>query len=112
MTTLKVGLIGAGRMGRMYGHYLANRVPGVALAAIADRQAARARDLAAELRVAKHYGAHEELVNDREVEAVAVVTSSSAHRQVVIDAARAGKAIFCEKPISLTLEEAREMIGS
>lgn len=110
MTKLKVGLIGAGRMGRMYGQYLAQRVPGVALAAIADRKPEAAESLAGELGVPKSYGGHEDLLGDREVEAVAIVTSTSMHKTVVMDAAEAGKAIFCEKPIALTLEDAREMI--
>ena len=110
MTNLQVGLIGAGRLGRMYVQYLAHQVPGVALAAIADRKADLAQSLAAELGVAKSYVEHEDLLDDRAVEAVAVVTSTSTHKQVVMDAARTGKAIFCEKPISLTLEDAAEMI--
>jgi len=112
MTTLKVGLIGAGRLGRMYGQYLARRVPGVALAAVADRKLEAAQSLADELGGTKSYSSHEELLNDREIDAVAVVTSTSMHKQVVMDAARAGKAIFCEKPISLTLADAREMIAA
>ena len=112
MTTLKVGLIGTGRLGRMYGQYLARRVPGVALAAVADRKADVAKQFAGELGIAKCYADHQELLSDGEIEAVAVVTSTSMHKQVVMDAAKAGKAIFCEKPISLTLEDAREMIAA
>jgi inositol 2-dehydrogenase len=110
MTTLKVGLIGVGRLGRMYGEYLARRVPGVALAAVADQKAELAQAFASEFGVAKWYVNHQDLLSDREVEAVAVVTSTSTHKQMVMDAAKSGKAIFCEKPISLTLEDAREMI--
>ena len=110
MTSLKVGLIGAGRLGRMYGQYLAHRVPGVTLAAVADQKPDVAQSLAGDLGVAKSYARHEDLLDDREIEAVAVVTSTSAHKQVVMDAARSGKAIFCEKPISLTLVDAAEMI--
>jgi len=109
-TSLKVGLIGAGRLGKMYGQYLAHQVPGVELAAIADCKTEVAKAVAGELGVAKSYARHEDLLDDREVEAVAVVTSTSTHKQVVMDAARSGKAIFCEKPISLTLEDAAEMI--
>lgn len=110
MTKLNVGLIGAGRMGRMYGQYLAQRVPGVALAAIADRKPETAESLARELGVSRWYGTHQDLLGDREVEAVAIVASTSMHKTVVMDAANAGKAIFCEKPIALTLQDAREMI--
>ncbi|HUK15111.1 MAG TPA: Gfo/Idh/MocA family oxidoreductase, partial [Bryobacteraceae bacterium] len=64
MTTLKVGLIGVGRLGRMYGQYLARRVPGVALAAVADRKADVAKQFAGELGIAKCYADHQELLSD------------------------------------------------
>jgi len=110
MTTLNVGLIGVGRMGRMYGQYLARRVPGVALAAVADQKPGVAEAFAAEFGVAKWYPNHQDLLSDRTIDAVAIVTSTSTHKEVVMDAARSGKAIFCEKPISLTLDDARAMI--
>ncbi|HLK65647.1 MAG TPA: Gfo/Idh/MocA family oxidoreductase [Bryobacteraceae bacterium] len=110
MTTLRVGLIGVGRLGRMYGQYLAHRVPGVTLAAVADRKPGAAEAFANEFGVAKWYPSHQDLLNDSAIDAVAVITSTSTHKEVVIDAARSGKAIFCEKPISLTLEDAQEMI--
>jgi predicted dehydrogenase len=99
-------------MGRMYGQYLARRVPGVALVAVADRKTGLAESFAGEFGVAKWYADHQELLNDRDVQAVAIVTSTSTHKQVVMDAAKSGKAIFCEKPISLTIEDAREMIAA
>ena len=109
MTTLNVGLIGVGRLGRMYGQYLARRVPGVTLVAVADRKTGLAESFASEFGVAKWYANHQDLLSDREVDAVAIVTSTSTHKEVVMDAAKSGKAIFCEKPISLTLDDAREM---
>jgi len=110
MTTLRVGLIGVGRLGRMYGEYLAHRVPGVALAAVADRKEGLAESFAGEFRVPRWYPNHQDLLDDRQIDAVAIVTSTSMHKQVVMDAAKSGKAIFCEKPISLTLEDAHEMM--
>jgi len=112
MTTLRVGLIGAGRLGRMYGEYLARRVPGVALVAIADQKTDVAEQFAGELGVPRWYANHQDLLGDAEVEAVAVVTSTSSHKQVVMDAARSRKAIFCEKPIALSLEDAQEMMDA
>ena len=109
MTTLKVGLIGVGRMGRMYGQYLARRVPGVALVAVADRKEGLAESFACEFGVAKWYTNYQDLLSDREIDAVVIVTSTSTHKEVVMAAAKSGKAIFCEKPISLTLDDAREM---
>ena len=110
MTLLRVGLIGVGRLGRMYGQYLARRVPGVALVAVADRKTGLAESFAREFGVARWYANHQDLLNDREIDAVTIVTSTSTHKEVVMDAAKSGKAIFCEKPISLSLDDAREMI--
>lgn len=107
---LSVGVIGLGRLGRVYAADLAQRVPKARLAAVADRQADLAESFAREYGVPKWYRTHQELLDDREVEAVAVITSTSTHREVVSDAARSGKAIFCEKPIALSLAEAEEMV--
>lgn len=80
------------------------------MAAVADRKPGAAEAFANEFGVAKWYPSHQDLLNDSAIDAVAVITSTSTHKEVVIDAARSGKAIFCEKPISLTLEDAQEMI--
>jgi len=97
-------------MGRVYGQYLARQAPGMALVAVADHKPALAESFAGEHGISRWYTDHQDLLNDREIEAVAIVTSSSSHKEVVMDAAKSGKAIFCEKPISLTLADAREMI--
>jgi scyllo-inositol 2-dehydrogenase (NAD+) len=107
---LNVGVVGLGRLGRVYAADLAHRVPKARLAAVADKRAELAAAFAAEYGVAKHYGSHQELIADPEVEAVAVISSTSTHPEVVMDAARAGKAVFCEKPISLSLAEAERMV--
>ena len=112
MSTLKIGLIGVGRMGRMYGQYLAQRAQGAALVAVADQKAELAKSFAAEFEIPRWHSNHQDLLNDGGIDAVLVVTSTSTHKQVVMDAARSGKAIFCEKPIALTLEDGREMIAS
>lgn len=112
MSTLKLGLIGVGRMGRMYGQYLARRAQGAALVAVADQKAELAKSFAAEFEIPRWHSNHQDLLNDGGIDAVLVVTSTSTHKQVVMDAARSGKAIFCEKPIALTLEDGREMIAS
>lgn len=109
---LNVGLIGLGRMGRVYGAYLAERVPGARLTAVADRNPGVARSLGGEYDVPKTYESHHDLLDDNDIQAVVIVTSTSTHQEVVVDAARRGKAIFCEKPISLTVDGAREMIAA
>ena len=107
---LNVGVIGVGRLGRVYAGNLAQRVPNARLVAVADQKEELARSIAAEFNVPKAYGDYRELLADPAVDAVAVITSTSTHHDVVIDAAASGKAMFCEKPISLSLEGALEMI--
>ena len=107
---LSLGLIGLGRMGRVYGGYLVNRVPNARLVAVADGKPGLAESFAREYGVPKSYESHQDLLRDNAVDAVAVVTPTSTHGEVVIDAARAGKAIFCEKPISNSLAEAGKVM--
>jgi inositol 2-dehydrogenase len=106
---LNVGVIGLGRLGRVYARDLAQRVPNARLVAVADAKPGLAESFAAEFGVSKSYPGHGELLSDPDVEAVAIVSSSSTHKQVVMDAASARKAIFCEKPISLSLADAQQM---
>jgi inositol 2-dehydrogenase len=94
----------------VYAQDLAQRVPNARLVAVADQKAELAEQFARDFDVPKWYRSHQELLADKDVEAVAVVTSTSTHKEVVLDAVRNGKAVFCEKPIAMSLEEAREML--
>jgi inositol 2-dehydrogenase len=107
---LNVGAIGLGRLGRVYAQDLAQRVPNARLVAVADQKAELAESFATEFGVPKWYKSHQDLLADKDVEAVAVITSTSTHKEVVLDAVRNGKAVFCEKPIAMSLEEAREVL--
>jgi inositol 2-dehydrogenase len=107
---LNVGVIGLGRMGRVYAMNLAHRVPNADLVAVADQQPDLAESFAREYGVPKWYKSHRDLICDKDINAVAVITPTSTHKEVVIDAARNGKAIFCEKPISVSLQEAGQML--
>lgn len=97
-------------MGSVYAHNLAQRVPNARLVAVADQKANLREQFAGEFSGIKVYGNHLELLEDRDVEAVAIITSTSTHKEVVMDAAAHGKAIFCEKPMSLSLAGAYEML--
>jgi myo-inositol 2-dehydrogenase/D-chiro-inositol 1-dehydrogenase len=100
---LRVGVIGVGRIGRMHAELLARRVEGVTVAAVGDVQADTAAAVAAELGVPA-IGVDDLLAAD-DVDAVAICTSTDTHAELIAAAARAGKAIFCEKPVSLDLAE-------
>ena len=106
---LNVGLIGLGRLGRVYARDLASRIPETRLAAVADTNAAAARDVAAEWDVAAWHDSADGLLSDPSIDAVVIVSPTHTHRDVVVQAAGRGKPIFCEKPLALSLAECREM---
>ena len=102
---LRIGLIGVGRMGRVYARDLAARVPGATLTAVADVNAAAAEEVAGEWSVPRWYPEPEALLADPDVDAVVIVSPTHTHRPLSIAALQSGKPTFCEKPPALTLEE-------
>jgi scyllo-inositol 2-dehydrogenase (NAD+) len=106
---LNVGLIGLGRLGRVYARDLASRIPETRLAAVADTNAAAAEAVAAEWDVPAWYPSAEALIDDASVDAVVIVSPTHTHRDVVIQAAERRKPTFCEKPLALSLAECGEM---
>lgn len=103
--TLHFGVIGAGRIGKIHAANLATRIPGVEVAAIADVDLEAAQDLAAQLHVPLSLDDYHAILSDPSIDAVAICSSTDTHAQIVVEAARARKHIFCEKPIDLRLEK-------
>lgn len=103
MRTVRIGLIGAGRIGRMHAELLARRVPGASLGAVYDLHAPFATEVSALLGVPVAQSVEELLGSD--VDAVAICSSADTHVDLMVAAAEAGKAVFCEKPVSLFLDE-------
>jgi scyllo-inositol 2-dehydrogenase (NAD+) len=106
---LQVGLVGVGRLGRVYARDLAARIPETRLTAVADPNVAAAKEVAAEWDVPASYATPEELIADKNVDAVVIVSPTHTHRDVVVHAAAHRKPIFCEKPLALALAECREI---
>jgi myo-inositol 2-dehydrogenase/D-chiro-inositol 1-dehydrogenase len=103
MRRVNVGLIGAGRIGRMHANHLAHRRPHINLAAVADVRPQAAEELAAELELPRAFGDHRALLDDTTIEAVLVCSSTDTHARMIEEAAAAGKHVFCEKPLALDL---------
>ncbi len=108
-TRLKVGVVGVGRLGRVYVRDLAARIPETTVVAVADKEPTLAASVAEEFDVRAVYSSAEELIHDRNVDAVVIVSPTHTHQDVVVAAAQAGKPTFCEKPPALTLAECAAM---
>jgi myo-inositol 2-dehydrogenase/D-chiro-inositol 1-dehydrogenase len=100
---LRVGIIGAGRIGTVHARTIVNRVPEARVVAIADPVKSQAEKLAAELGIPTVVADHREILKDRGIDAVLICSSTDTHAAVVSEAAAAGKQIFCEKPLDLDL---------
>ncbi|MFY0408438.1 Gfo/Idh/MocA family oxidoreductase [Solicola sp. PLA-1-18] len=108
---VRVGLIGAGRIGVSHATLLARRVAGAQLVAVADPRPGVAAD------VAESLGARAEedpaaIFAADDVEAVVITASSTAHAELVVAAAKAGKAVFCEKPMAMSAEDAARAVAA
>ncbi|MFI6574161.1 Gfo/Idh/MocA family oxidoreductase [Nocardiopsis sp. NPDC050513] len=109
---LAVGLVGAGRMGSFHAETLARRLPDARLAAVADPVPGVARRLADRLDCPIALTDIDELLADPGIGAVVVSTPARTHADLVVAAARAGKAVYCEKPMATTLPDADRAIDA
>jgi inositol 2-dehydrogenase len=106
---LSVGLIGVGRLGRVYARDLATRIPRTRLTAVADVAKDAAAEVAREYDVPRWYANPADLFDDANVDAIVIVSPTRTHCELTQAAAAQGKPIFCEKPAALSLEEVLAM---
>ena len=104
MSKLRIGVIGAGRIGKIHAESIAARVPGAELAAVADIDLQAARELGDRFQVSvvRNYGL---ILKEADIDAVAICSATDTHTQIIREAAAAGKHIFCEKPIDHSLDK-------
>jgi predicted dehydrogenase len=105
---VNVGIIGAG--GVSIFHYTGYTAGGATVVAIADADPLALARRQREWDIPKGYGSYQELLADPSIEAVSICLPNALHHPVTLAAAAAGKHILCEKPVSLSLEKAEEMI--
>ena len=106
MNALNIGVIGVGEMGRRHAENLRSSVPHARLVALADIDLERARTVARELEIDATYGTVEELAAHPGLDAVAIASPPKYHLPAIVAAATAGKHVFCEKPLALSLDDA------
>jgi myo-inositol 2-dehydrogenase/D-chiro-inositol 1-dehydrogenase len=102
---VNVGIIGAGRIGKLHAELLAYRVPEANVVAIADIFLEAAEKCAADFRIPAALKDYRAIMENDEIEAVVIASSTDTHAQFITEAAAAGKHIFCEKPIDLDLKK-------
>jgi myo-inositol 2-dehydrogenase/D-chiro-inositol 1-dehydrogenase len=108
---LRVAILGAGRIGQVHARAIAHRIPAARVVGVADPRLDAAQALAAELGIPEVSSDPAELIAHPEVEAVLVCSSTDTHADLVVQAARAGKHVFCEKPLDLDLARIDEVLA-
>ena len=107
-----VALIGSGRMGSFHAETLARRLLGARLTAVVDPAPGAADRLVGVLGAGRAYTDLAQVWADPEVDAVVISTPARTHAELVVAAAAAGKGVFCEKPMAVTLAEADRAIDA
>ena len=107
--TLRVGLIGLGRLGRVYAQDLGRRIPETRLVAVADVDPGAVAEVTRELSVPRGTTDPLVLLDDKNVDAVVIASPTKTHKDLVQAAAERGKTTFCEKPPALSLPETHAM---
>jgi len=110
MEKVNVGVIGVGRIGRLHARNLKYQVPGARLLAVADVFEKSAREVASQLEIPIAEKDYRALLENKDIDAVVICSSTDTHAQIIVEAAEAGKHIFCEKPIALDLAKIDQAI--
>ena len=108
---VRLGLVGAGYIGRFHAETIARRLPDADLFVVADPAGDAARDLAG------RFGAESsadpaDVVESSDLDGVVIAAPARFHADLVVGAAEAGKAVFCEKPMALVLPDANRAIAA
>lgn len=108
--TIRWGVLGTGTVASQFIEDLIN-VPDAQLWAVGSRTLAKAQAFANTFQAPKVYGSYEELVKDPDIDVVYIATPQTRHKADCILCLSAGKAVLCEKPFTITSQEAREVMA-
>jgi myo-inositol 2-dehydrogenase/D-chiro-inositol 1-dehydrogenase len=100
---LNIGLIGAGRIGKVHAANLTTRIPSARIVAVADVMEEAARQCAQQFGISTAVNDYHKLLENPDITAVVICSATDTHARIIGEAAQAGKQIFCEKPISFDL---------
>ncbi len=112
MKQLNIGIIGAGRIGKVHMQSITYNVPTAKVLGITDVFKDGLQELADKYGIEKVYEDYKEMLADKDIDAVLVCSSTDTHADISIEAAKAGKHVFCEKPVDLTPEKVQAVIDA
>ncbi len=108
---INIGIIGAGRIGKVHAESITYHIRQAKVLAIADPKMDDATsEWAKGLGIEKIYNDYHQILDDKNVQAVLICSSTDTHADIAIEAIKAGKHIFCEKPISQDLVKIHEVM--
>ena len=112
MKQLNIGIIGAGRIGKVHMQSITYNVPTAKVLGITDVFKDGLQELADKYGIEKVHDDYKEMLADKDIDAVLVCSSTDTHADISIEAAKAGKHVFCEKPVDLTPEKVQAVIDA
>ena len=108
---VKIAVIGTGRMGSVHTRNIVRLIPEADLVAVCDIRLEVAQAVADELGIQRVVKDYHDLLDDKNIEAILIATSTDTHAFIMKDVAAAGKHIFCEKPLALELDKIDEALA-
>jgi len=110
MKKIKVGIIGTGRIGKVHMASISYHIPEAEVIAVSDVRSEGLQELADSFGINNVYTDYNDLLNNPDIDAVLVCSSTDTHAKISIAAAKKGKHIFCEKPIDYDLARIQEVL--
>jgi predicted dehydrogenase len=104
------GILGTGKIARAFANALKD-TPGAVLAAVASRDPATAQAFASEFGAGAAYGSYQQLADAQDVDLIYIGTPHPMHFQNALMALHAGKGVLCEKPFTMNLREAEQVVA-
>ena len=106
---IRIGIVGAGRIGHVHAESVTYHIPEAEIAMVTDVVEENARKLAERFGIPKYSADYRDLISDPDIDAVLVCSPTPTHAEISIAAMKAGKHVFCEKPVHTSLEKIREV---
>ncbi len=108
MRKIKIGSVGLGRLGEQHAKNISQRINGAELTALCEKDEKKLHTIADRLGVEKRFTSFNEMLKLDELDAVVIVSPSGLHPEQISAALKAGKHVFSEKPLGVTVRECRE----